>query len=128
MRFVCSRFVVATAALAYLLANALSALHSHEHGLSHAVQACEQPEHGLAEDCSPEQGPAEHDHAPGHSPAPFADDDCLACRLAAQSAVVCVPLADAGLCPLVVEVRSTPPTFFLKPVHSCGLARAPPLA
>jgi len=112
---------VATAALAYLLAGALGALHHHEHGLSHPAQAaCEQH--------VAEQHSAGNDHAPGHSPVPLTDDDCLACRLAAQSAVVSVPLADAGLCPLVVEVRSTAPTFFLEPVHSCGLARAPPLA
>jgi hypothetical protein len=121
MRFICSRYAVATAALAYLLAGAVSALHHHEHGL-HGTASQERDIHD-----SFGQDGAEHDHSEP-SPAPLADDDCLACRLAAQCAVVSLPLAESGLCPLVVELRSTAPTFFVEPVHSCGLARAPPLA
>jgi hypothetical protein len=49
-------------------------------------------------------------------------------RTTTVCAVVSLPLAESGLCPLVVELRSTAPTFFVEPVHSCGLARAPPLA
>jgi hypothetical protein len=126
MRLVCSRYAVATAALAYLLAGALSVLHDHEHGLSHTDQSASQQAGGqqVAEHPAPERDSGGHHH----SPAPLSDDDCLACRLAAQSAVVDVPLADLGLCPLVVEVRSTAPAFFLAPVRSCGLARAPPMA
>lgn len=124
MRFARSQSAVVLAAVAYLAASALGGLlHSHHHGLSHSDSAaC-----GLNHDghTSPaDQSPADENN----SPTPLTDDDCLACRLAAQSGLVYLPTPEAGLCPLVVELRSAPPIFFVESVQSCGLARAPPIA
>ena len=119
MRFIRSRFAVATASLAYLLASALSGLmHNHVHGPSHADAPKLTLERHLVEQ-------PEHDH--DSSPVPISDDDCLACRFVTQSALVSMPAPEPGLTPIVVEVRSPAPTFFVEPIHSHGLARAPPL-
>jgi hypothetical protein len=107
------------ATMAYLAAGALAGLmHNHHHGLSHSdVAVCDCNHAGHT-------SPADEND----SPTPLTDDDCLACRLAAQSVVVCLPPPELGLCPLVVKSRCAPPIFFVEPFQSCGLARAPPIA
>ena len=123
MRFARSQPTAILAALAYLAATSLGGLlHDHHHGLSHSESAaCElnHSGHALPADKSPAH---END-----SSTPLSDEDCLACRLAAQAGLVHLPAPEPGLCPLVVELRSAPPIFFVAPVQTCGLARAPPM-
>jgi hypothetical protein len=122
MRVARSRSAVALASLAYLLATALGGLlHRHEHGRPHnGAAAC----HHASETQSHQPAPPYGDD---ESPVPISDDDCLACRLAAQSGLVAVPLAEPGLCPFVVELPCAAPTIFVEPELTCGLARAPPV-
>lgn len=110
------------AGLAYLLATGLSGLlHDHQHGShSHAVPGTIAYSDGSAA-CDAEH---EHDGCPS---TPESDDDCLACRFVTQSAVVSVPLPEPTMQPIVAEVRLSAPRFFVEPVYSCALARAPPL-
>ena len=128
MRFVRSRLTTCLAALAYLLAAALSGLmHDHGHGPSsveHFAAGHHHADHlpGVVE------SNAGHDSDHGHHPpAPVSDDDCAACRFVMQSAVVVVAAPAAGLTPLVAELRAAAPSFFIEPIRLCGLARAPPL-
>ncbi|HVA49046.1 MAG TPA: hypothetical protein VNH11_21975 [Pirellulales bacterium] len=129
MRFVRSRPTVCTAALAYLLASALSGLlHNHAHGPACVEHGPSDRMHGhlagVELDCD-HVSHAEHD---GSSlPGPASDDDCLACRFVAQSALILLPPPQTAITPLVVELRSSVPTFFIEPVHKSGLARAPPI-
>lgn len=123
MRFARSQSAVVLAAVAYLAASALAGLmHNHHHGQSHGDAAPCDLNHAHTSPAEP--SPSDE----SHSPAPLTDDDCLACRLVAQSGMVCLPTPEVGLCPLVVELRCAPPMFFVEPVQSCGLARAPPIA
>jgi hypothetical protein len=127
MRIVRSQSAVVIATLAYLAASALGGLlHRHDHGLSHSdVATCHHDDgDGNPLDHDP-AAPAGHDDS---SPVPLSDEDCLACRLAAQCGLVFVPVAEPGLCPLVVELLNAAPSFFVEPVQACGLARAPPIA
>lgn len=126
MRFIRSRFAVATASLAYLLASALSGLmHNHAHGTAHVAAPLHQAD---AHDLSFEWHLGEQsEHDDDSSPSPVSDDDCLACRFVTQSALVSMPAPEPALDPIVIEVRSAAPTFFVEPIHSSGLARAPPI-
>lgn len=129
MRLARSRSAVCLAALAYLLAAALSGL-MHDHG--HAPSSVEQFAAGRhhADDLPGVVGErnAGHDSDHGHhSPVPVSDDDCAACRFVTQSAVVVVVAPAVGLTPLVAELRAAAPSFFIESIRRCGLARAPPL-
>jgi len=126
MPFVRSRFAVAMASLAYLLASALSgSMHNHATGPSHVDASCRHAGiHELTLDGHFSEQPGHEDDS---SPAPISDDDCLACRFVTQSALVSMPAPQPALTPIVVEVRSSAVRFFVEPVHSSGLARAPPI-
>lgn len=125
------RITASIACLAYLLASALSgSLHSHSHDDAHAHQHCdvfggEHANHPAAHDDHLADLGDTHDDAP--SPAPLSDDDCAACRFVAQAAVFSVPTPGVAPRPIAAEVRVVTPSFFIAPVQSSRLARAPPL-
>jgi hypothetical protein len=120
MRFARSRSTVCLAALAYLLATALSGLmhdHGHAAGEVHAGDPA-----GIKSEAD-----TGHDADHGEPATPVSDDDCAACRFVTQSAVVVVAAPAAGLTPIVAELRVSAPSFFIESIRLCGLARAPPL-
>jgi hypothetical protein len=131
MRIIRHRSTAWVAGLAYLLASALSGLlHQHAQGghshdsHSHVASCTDDHSEGLAA-AEQHRGIAGHEGDPS-SPEPFSDD-CLACRFVAQGAVVSVPSSDLAPRPIVAEVRVSAPRFFIEPVYSSSLARAPPL-
>lgn len=127
MRFVRSRSTACAAALAYLLAAALSGLlHDHEHESASFEQIAG---HTHAGDLVGLPAREASDHAEGGTslPPPVSDDDCAACRFVTQSAVVVVAAPATGLTPLVAELRVAAPHFFIEPIRVRGLARAPPM-
>ncbi|HQU43079.1 MAG TPA: hypothetical protein PK867_09710, partial [Pirellulales bacterium] len=79
---------------------------------------------GVEIDCD---RPSHAEHDDSSLPGPASDDDCLACRFVAQSALILLPAPQKAITPLVVELRSPAPMFFVEPVHSSGPARAPPI-
>jgi hypothetical protein len=130
MRIIRRRSTAWIAGLAYLVASALSGLlHDHSHpahsdGCELHVATCGDAHHdGLQGDSHETASLPEH----GPPSDPLSDDDCAACRFVAQCAVVSVPAADLTPLPVVAEVRIAAPIFFIQPIYSSGLARAPPL-
>lgn len=132
MRSFRHRITALIACLAYLSASALSgSLHSHSHDDSQAHQHCdvsrgEHAHHPAADDDHLADLGGAHEDAP--CPAPLSDDDCAACRFVAQAAVFSVPTPDVAPRPMAAEVRVVALSFFIEPVQSSRLARAPPLA
>ncbi len=130
MRIIRHRSAAWIAGLAYLVASALSGLlHDHSHP-SHSdacelhVAGCHDAHHdGLDGDACETASIPDRD-LPSD---PLSDDDCAACRFVAQCAVVTVPNADLMPLPVVAEVRVWATIFFIQPIYSTGLARAPPL-
>ncbi|HVX10850.1 MAG TPA: hypothetical protein VHC22_06690 [Pirellulales bacterium] len=130
MRIIRRRSTAWIAALAYFVASALSGLlHNHSHpGHSEAcethVAGCgEAHRDGLPSDSCETASLPER----GLPPDPLSDEDCPACRFVAQCAVVSVPAADLTPLRVVAEVGVSAPVFFIEPIFSNGLARAPPL-
>lgn len=130
MRIIPNRSTAWICGLAYLLASALSGLlHNH----SHSRHSHSRHSHGphIAQ-CEQAHSDEHRGEMPGHAadpstPEPLSDDDCLACRFVAQCATVSVPMPDLAPRPIVAEVRVSAPIFFIEPVYSNALARAPPL-
>ncbi|MGH7138380.1 MAG: hypothetical protein ACREHD_21730, partial [Pirellulales bacterium] len=90
------------------------------------VDACRSPEACHSPGGIPGHSGGHDDHSP--SPLPFSGDDCAACRFVAQCALVSIPVAEPMQSPVVAELRVSVPVYFVEPVCTNRLARAPPLA
>lgn len=115
--------------LAYVLASSLSALfHNHSHGCASCIATCGH-EHHHSDDHheATSAGHADDHHGESSAPRLPNEDDCLACRYVAQSAVVAVPMPRPSPARVVEELRVATPRIFIAPVHVSQLARAPPL-
>lgn len=124
MRIYRRRLATWSFGLAYLLASTLSGfLHSHPHENALGSASVDRAHHV-------HEGVVGHLGHDEHSPAapPHSDDDCAACRFAAQAALASIPAAEPVRSPVVAELRVLAPHFFIEPVFSSRLARAPPLA
>lgn len=122
MRYCRCRSAAWVFGLAYLLASTLSGfLHSHAHEKDALCSTAAHAHHAPDD----EYCVGHEEHSPT-SP-PLSDDDCAACRFVAQCALVSVPVAEPIQSPVVAELRVVVPVYFIEPVHTDRLARAPPL-
>lgn len=124
MRYYRCRSAAWVFGLAYLLASTLSGfLHSHAHEKDALCSAADHAHHAPGDGLGHF---AEHEEHSPTSP-PLSDDDCAACRFVAQCALVSIPAAEPIQSPVEAELRVAVPIYFVEPVYTHQLARAPPL-